>query len=131
MFVWVTAAMVLWQDTPEGIKSQYRSALKAWLEYCDFLRRIDSKASNAPWTDTKVSLTPHCMAAPRSLPQVALNQMHAVQVAGFMRWRLQQLRSEGSENLPRCSALHAMPSDGCAWSCEACRSTSSQKRASG
>ena len=24
--------------------------------------------------------------------------MHAVQVAGFMRWRLQQLRSEGPEN---------------------------------
>jgi hypothetical protein len=24
--------------------------------------------------------------------------MHAVQVAGFFRWRLQQLRSEGSEN---------------------------------
>ncbi len=24
--------------------------------------------------------------------------MHAVQVAGFMKWRLQQLRSEGSEN---------------------------------
>jgi hypothetical protein len=29
---------------------------------------------------------------------VPLNQKHTVQVAGFFRWRLQQLRSEGSEN---------------------------------
>jgi hypothetical protein len=48
-----------WQDTPEGTKSQYRSALKTWLEYCDLLRRMDSTATNAPWPDTKVSLTLH------------------------------------------------------------------------
>jgi hypothetical protein len=42
----------------------------------------------------------HCTALHDSDPLhlVPLNQTHAVQVAGFMRWRLQQLHSEGSEN---------------------------------
>jgi hypothetical protein len=90
-----------WQDSPESTRAAYRSALKAWLDYCDLLRRIDPAATNAPWPDTKVR---HCLLQPW---QQALSHVRACsaahtgavpQVAGFMSWRLQQLRKEGSEN---------------------------------
>ncbi len=42
-------------DSPVSTRALYRSALKAWLEYCDLLRRIDPAATNAPWPVTKVS----------------------------------------------------------------------------
>ena len=54
-----------WQDSPESTRTAYRSALKAWLDYCDLLRRIDPAATNAPWPDTKVL---HCLLQPLSRP---------------------------------------------------------------
>jgi hypothetical protein len=42
-------------DSPESTRGLYRSALKAWLEYCDLLRRVDPSATDAPWPDMKVS----------------------------------------------------------------------------
>jgi hypothetical protein len=41
---------------------------------------------------------PHCMHRIYYTGSMLLNLVYTLQVAGFMRWRLQQLRSEGSEN---------------------------------